>query len=62
MRERMNELNGKLEMESDGHGTTMRAIVPLFAMSRPAENQTNREDCASGQLAALESASSLDRR
>jgi signal transduction histidine kinase len=41
MRERMNELNGKLEMESDGHGTTMRAIVPLFAMSRPAENQTN---------------------
>jgi signal transduction histidine kinase len=62
MRERMNELNGKLEMESDGHGTTMRAIVPLFAMSRPAENQTNREDCASGQLGALESASSLDRR
>jgi len=62
MRERMNELNGKLEMESDGHGTTMRAIVPLFAMSRPAENQTNREDCASGQLGALESASSLDRK
>ncbi len=29
MRERMNELNGKLEIESDGHGTTMRAIVPL---------------------------------
>jgi two-component sensor histidine kinase len=28
MRERMNELNGKLEIESDGHGTTMRAIVP----------------------------------
>jgi anti-sigma regulatory factor (Ser/Thr protein kinase) len=31
MRERMNELNGKLEIESDGHGTTMRAIVPLPA-------------------------------
>ena len=35
MRERMHELNGKLEMESDGQGTTMRAIVPLFAMSQP---------------------------
>jgi anti-sigma regulatory factor (Ser/Thr protein kinase) len=31
MRERMNELNGKLEIESDGHGTTMRAIVPRSA-------------------------------
>jgi len=33
MRERMNELNGKLEIESDGHGTTMRAIVPLPALA-----------------------------
>ena len=33
MRERMNELNGKLEIESDGHGTTMRAIVPLSAIT-----------------------------
>lgn len=31
MRERMNELNGKLEIESDGHGTTVRAIVPHSA-------------------------------
>jgi two-component sensor histidine kinase len=31
MRERMNELNGKLEIESDSHGTTMRAIVPRCA-------------------------------
>ncbi len=31
MRERMNELNGKLEIESDSHGTTMRAIVPRSA-------------------------------
>jgi len=31
MRERMNELSGKLEIESDGHGTTMRAIVPRSA-------------------------------
>jgi two-component system, NarL family, sensor kinase len=46
MRERMHELNGRLEMESDGHGTTLRAVVPLFAMSRP------------GQFGALESESS----
>ncbi len=31
MRERMNELNGNLEIESDGHGTTLRAIVPRSA-------------------------------
>jgi len=29
MRERLNELNGKLEIESDAHGTSLRAIVPL---------------------------------
>jgi len=29
MRERMNELNGTLEMESEGRGTTIRAVVPL---------------------------------
>jgi two-component system, NarL family, sensor kinase len=34
MRERMNELKGKLEIESDGHGTTMRATVPLPARTR----------------------------
>jgi anti-sigma regulatory factor (Ser/Thr protein kinase) len=33
MRERMNELKGKLEIESDGHGTTLRAIVPLSALT-----------------------------
>src|SRR6202022_4068857 len=32
MRERLHELNGKLEIESNDHGTTMRAIVPLFAV------------------------------
>ncbi len=31
MRERLREFNGKLEMESDAHGTTMRALVPLLA-------------------------------
>src|SRR6202046_1937626 len=34
MRERMLELNGTLELESHGKGTTMRAVVPLFAASR----------------------------
>ncbi len=31
MRERLHELNGTLEMESDGSGTSMRATVPLYA-------------------------------
>src|SRR5579863_5118841 len=31
MRERLSEFNGKLEIESDGHGTTMRAVAPLYA-------------------------------
>jgi Signal transduction histidine kinase len=34
MRERLNELNGRLELESDGHGTTVRAMVPI-PMPRP---------------------------
>ena len=42
MRERMNELNGKLEMESDGHGTTIRAIVPFSAITLSGQ----MEDCA----------------
>jgi signal transduction histidine kinase len=35
MRERLHELNGKLEIESDDHGTSIRAVVPLYTMSRP---------------------------
>ena len=31
MRERMHELNGTLEMESEGRGTTIRAVVPIRA-------------------------------
>jgi two-component system NarL family sensor kinase len=34
MRERMNELNGELQIESDESGTTLRAIVPRPATSR----------------------------
>ena len=46
MRERMNELNGTLEMESEGRGTTIRAVVPLRAgtpsLSQAAEDSRKR--------------------
>jgi signal transduction histidine kinase len=35
MRERMHELNGKLEINSNGSGTSLRAIVPLFVQNQP---------------------------
>ena len=38
MRERMNELNGTLEMESEGRGTTIRAVVP-FRAGTPSSSQ-----------------------
>jgi two-component system, NarL family, sensor kinase len=41
MRERLHELDGKLEIESDDRGTSMRAIVPLRPMARP----LRMEDC-----------------
>lgn len=37
MRERLNELNGNLEIESDSHGTSLRAIVPLPTTARFAQ-------------------------
>jgi signal transduction histidine kinase len=37
MRERLHELNGTLELESGGCGTSVRAIVPLYATSLPAQ-------------------------
>jgi two-component system NarL family sensor kinase len=46
MRERMHELNGTLEMESEGRGTTIRAVVPLRAgtpsLSQVAEDTRER--------------------
>ena len=48
MRERMNELNGKLEIESDGQGTSVRAIVPLPAAARSAQHR----DYGQGHLSA----------
>ena len=51
MRERMNELNGTLEMESEGRGTTIRAVVPLRAgtasLSQVAEDSRKRAPQAS---------------
>jgi two-component system, NarL family, sensor kinase len=50
MRERLNELNGKLEIESDRLGTTLRATIPLSEISR-----VGRRECrqlATGQMSA----------
>ena len=51
MRERMHELNGTLEMESEGRGTTIRAVVPLRAgtpsLSQVAEDSRKRAPQAS---------------
>jgi signal transduction histidine kinase len=41
MRERLNELDGRVEIESDDHGTTIRAIAPL-----PSVVQFAPIDCA----------------
>ena len=43
MRERLRELDGKLEIESDARGTSMRATVPLYSMARA----PHLEDCGS---------------
>ena len=60
MRERMHELNGTLEMESDGRGTTIRAVVPLRAgtpsLSQVAEDSRKRAPQASDyQISPLRS-------
>src|SRR6202035_5144230 len=43
MRERMNELNGNFELESDEHGTTIRATVPLSAIFPENSRETGQE-------------------
>ncbi len=43
MRERLHELNGTLEIESDASGTTMRATVPLYAPGPSAHVGTRGE-------------------
>jgi signal transduction histidine kinase len=48
MRERLHELDGTLEIESDASGTSMRATVPLYAESPPVKFGVCR-DSASAQ-------------
>lgn len=51
MHERLNELNGRLELESDGHGTTVRAIIP-FSIAMPyvqARDRRQVSQCASAE-------------
>jgi two-component system NarL family sensor kinase len=52
MRERMHELNGLLEIESDGQGTTIRAIVPVFEIDLPGEHGDSVEVLAPSPDAA----------
>lgn len=63
MRERMKELNGRLEIDSDGNGTTMRAVVPLFvaalhnnseALQSAVSQQTLHDGCTFPMSAAQE--------
>jgi len=48
MRERLHELSGKCEIESDTHGTCLRAIVPIPAIGR----STQQPDCRTVSLFA----------
>jgi signal transduction histidine kinase len=47
MRERMHELNGTLEIESDVSGTSMRATVPLNVMRHSIPLRAGGNVCAS---------------
>jgi signal transduction histidine kinase len=49
MRERLHELEGKLEIESDGCGTRMRATVPLYAMPLRVQSSGRGDISASAQ-------------
>jgi signal transduction histidine kinase len=46
MRERLHELNGTLEIESDDRGTNIQVTVPLYAMSRSVQPATCPKACA----------------
>src|SRR5579859_1858160 len=47
MRERLHELNGRLDIESDARGTSMRAIVPLALRTLSVPLETRGVDGAS---------------
>ncbi|HEY6764666.1 MAG TPA: sensor histidine kinase [Candidatus Sulfotelmatobacter sp.] len=44
MRERLSELNGTLEIDSDAHGTRMRASIPLIAPAEPVQYIDYRQE------------------
>lgn len=46
MRERLHELNGRLDIESDARGTSMRATVPLALRALPVPMETRAVVCA----------------
>ena len=48
MRERLRELDGNLEIESDGRGTSMRATVPIYDI----DGSVHSEDCSRGNEGA----------
>jgi two-component system, NarL family, sensor kinase len=53
MRERLLEMNGRLEIESDSHGTIMRAIVPLYPVGRPGHSDNSGQLTASSARPAM---------
>ncbi|MGE5056209.1 MAG: sensor histidine kinase [Acidobacteriota bacterium] len=59
MRERLNELNSWLELESDGHGTTIRAVVPIPQPMRPSSGLWSH---FSGRFRRLTSGSERNRK
>ena len=52
MRERLNELNGKLEIESDCHGTSLRAIVPLPVVAPSVLHEDSTRFAFDGEITA----------
>ncbi len=52
MRERLNELNGKLEIESDCHGTTLRALVPLTVVAPLVSHEDSTRFAYDGEITA----------
>ena len=47
MRERLHELNGKLDIESDGRGTRLQTTVPLSFRTLSVPLETGGAACAS---------------
>jgi signal transduction histidine kinase len=50
MRERLTELNGRLEIESDCHGTILRAIVPLPVVAPLVPHEDSTRSAFDGEI------------